>query len=1241
MTTAQFFVYRRPIAWTALVATLAWGVFAYLSMPQRHDPDITVGVAVVITPYPGARAEEVEQELTRKIEKKVNENPLVERVRSISRQGLSVVFVELRDDIGPADSVWEDIQTRLQGMADLPRVNGQPVQPRLNKDFGDTASVMLTISSPPVSDFEIQQRAKSIQTALAEARGRRPVELQTDRATAVLVYPTTVARSYVLWMGNNLRQRLLAQGLAEDVLAVEPLSTGCLDFHLPAGRTIEEVRQELLAWGRDTIGTGMTHPDIWPGVLIQNLDEIPAALRHSSFDPRRTVARYSYRELRQFADLIQDRLKQSPNVGKVEQIGVQEEAIYLYYSGRRFSAFGLSPEEVVERLRRRNINLPGGRVELPDQHLAVQPSGEFQSEQEIGQVVIDVQNGYPVYLRDLADMVRGYEDPPSVMNFRTVKADSQHPRTSRLPGDPPYPATDSHNGCGGRPPATYDLQTTRAITLSIRQVKGVQISDFGRDIDQALASLREVLPDDLQIERTSNEPEVVREKIGDFNRNLLEAIGIVVVVALLFMEWRSALLVAFSIPLTVAMTLGMCHLVGVDLQQVSIAALIIALGLLVDDPVVAGDAINRELAHGRPRDVAAWLGPQKLARAILFATLTNCVAFLPLLLVTGKTGEFIWSLPVVVTASLVASRIVSMTFMPLLGYYVLKGQKGFEAGLTEGGRGATFARYYNGFSQWCLDHKAISLGVCLLMLSAAMACLPLIGTAFFPRDRHSVFTVNVYLPEGAPIRQTAAEVERIIGKIDRLEGRQIAAYTTFVGAGGPRFWLSIVPEQRADNYAQILVHTTDREMTTEVVERLKRSLPAECMARVTIEQLETGPPVGVPIQIRLFGDSIEELRTLANQTKDLLRDIPGTDNLHDDWDPEVLQISLAIDPDRANLTGITNQDVAAIVSAGFSGYSPTQLRERDRLIPITLRLRCDERTRYEDLINLTAVSSITNARVPLNEIARLTTDLVAPKICRRNHERCLTVKCDTVPGVLPSQVVREIDRRLQRAQGSWPHNYRYEFGGEKYEQQKGFASLTRALMISLAAIYLVLVWQFNSVTKPLVVFAAVPFGLAAGMMGLLVFGAPFGFMAFLGVASLAGVIVSHIIVLFDYIEDAREKGTPLHRAVIDSALVRLRPVLVTVLATVGGLIPLALEGGPLWEPMCYVQIAGLLAATLVTKVVVPVLYVMFVEDLKIIRWDQPQLGGSELARAAAGIVTTTPLASPTTPPVSPPASAGG
>jgi multidrug efflux pump subunit AcrB len=768
------------------------------------------------------------------------------------------------------------------------------------------------------------------------------------------------------------------------------------------------------------------------------------------------------------------------------------------------------------------------------------------------------------------------------MNFRTIKVETGGKREHRVPDT---------------------LQTTRAITLAIRQVQGSHIADFGRDVEEALANLKGVLPDDLQVERTSNEPGEVEEKVQQFGQCLLEAVAIVIIVALLFMEWRSAVLVAFSIPLTVAMTMGMCQLVGIDLQQVSIAALIIALGLLVDDPVVAADAINRELADGQKPDVAAWLGPQKLARAILYATLTNCVAFLPLLLIKGASGDFIYSLPIVVTASLVASRIVSMTFMPLLGYYFLKGQRGFEAATGQGAR-AKFAKWFTEFTYWSLDHKKVILGACVGVLILCVAIEKLfIKTSFFPKDLHSVFTVNVYMPEGSPIHQTRDQAFQIIKAIDRLEGERIRSYTTFVGAGGPRFWLSIVPEQEAESYAQILVHTKDKEETAEIVERLKSSLPPLVAApRVTIEQLETGPPIGVPVQLRIFGADIEQLRKLAKEVKDCLKRIPGSDNIHDDWDAEVLQISLNVKPDRANIMRISNQDVASTVATGLSGYSVTQLRERDHLIEVMLRLRSDERSQVSDLYGINVASSQYDTRVPLLQIGDIKTELVSPKVLRRDHERCLTVLCDAVPGVLPSEIVEKLEEMLPSL--NWPPGYRYEFAGEYKEQSKGFADVQTALIVSLLSIYLALVLQFNNVFKPLIVFAAVPFGMVGGILGLLPGGAPFGFMAFLGVASLAGVIVSHIIVLFEFVEEMREKGEPLHQALADATLVRLRPVLVTVLATVGGLIPLAMEGGPLWWPLCCVQIAGLLIATVVTKVIVPAIYVVFVENLKLIKWEQ-------------------------------------
>jgi multidrug efflux pump subunit AcrB len=486
-----------------------------------------------------------------------------------------------------------------------------------------------------------------------------------------------------------------------------------------------------------------------------------------------------------------------------------------------------------------------------------------------------------------------------------------------------------------------------------------------------------------------------------------------------------------------------------------------------------------------------------------------------------------------------------------------------------------------------------------------MALLPLLGTAFFPKDLHDVFTVNVYLTEGSPLRETRNEAIRIIHAIDRLEGDHIRAYTTFVGQGGPRFWLSIVPEQRADNYAQILVHTIDPRCTQDVVRRLKRSLsPTTASARVTIEQLETGPPIGVPVQIRLFGDDIQTLRRMSDETKQQLRNIPGIENIHDDWDNEVFQVAVTIDPVKANLSaGISNEDVALLLQTGLSGVPITYLHEQDRRIPIVFRLRSDERSRIESLNDLDVVSTLTNARVPISQIARFSTKMVSPKICRRDYQRCITVKCDTIPGILPSSVVNTMQKWFSQQSADWPPGCRYQFGGEYEEQVKGFQSVGLALAVSMIMIYLALVLQFNSVTKPLVVFVGVPFGMVGGALGLLPSGTPFGFMAFLGVASLAGVIVSHVIVLFDYIEEACEAGEPLHKAVVESALVRLRPVLVTVLATVGGLIPLAIEGGPLWEPMCYVQIAGLLVATVVTLGIVPVVYVTFVESLGLIRWE--------------------------------------
>lgn len=1175
MNIQQFFVTKRPIAWTAMISCLAWGVYAYMAMPQRQDPIIPVVTGVIVTPYPGAEAERVEQEVTRKIERKAAENPAVEHVKSISRPGMSIVYVELFETERNAELVWQDIRGKLGEIKDLPQAAGRPTQSLLNKDFGDSVAVMLTISSPPVSDLEIGVRAKNIREAIESHRSQVRIPAGSERLAGVLVYPSTVARSQMQRLGHTLAERLTESGIASGAEIIEAPSAGILDVTLNPGKTAADVQEVTARWKHEMGGPEQYQPDIWRPFWIQDLNALESELRASAPD------KYSYRELRDFADQIRDRLKQSPFVAQIDLVGAQDERVWLSYSGQRLNQFGITPQMIVDRVRERNINIPGGTVELPDQRVVVRPTGEYATASEIGDTVVEVsKEGYPLYLRDLVEVTRGYVDPPDVLNYRTVKDSASK------------------------------LQTGRAITISVRQVKGTHIAEYERDVTAALDDLKLRLPPDLSVERTSNEPEEVRHKIKSFNKCLIEAVVIVVIVSVLFMEWRSALLVAVCIPITVAMTLGLSKMVGIDLQQVSIAALIVALGLLVDAPVVAADAINRELAHGQPRGIAAWLGPKRLARAVFYASFTNIVAFLPLLLVKGKTGDFIYSLPVVVSFSLVAAMLVAWTFAPLLGFYMLKGQKGFEGGShDQPARG--FPHLYKTFVEGCIAHRYRTTAIAVAILAGGVVLTFSIKTSFFPKDLHDVFVVNIDLPEGSPIRETRDVTLDALQQIEALEGDHVRSFTTFVGAGGPRFWLSIEPEQRADNYAQILVHTTSAKETAGVVARLKQQLPLKiAKARVRCQELETGPPIGVPVQLRLYGPEVGKLRELATELKNRLRSIPGTIDIHDDWGDPVFQMGLNIDADRTAMSGLTHQDVATAVDAGLSGFSVGQIRERDKLIDIALRLRPSERSRLDDLFSLTTVNTKTGTRMPLQQLASFEPQVVTPKIRRRDHERCITVRCDTIPGVLPSEVVAQLERILPNKGAAaadaiaFPRGYRWEFGGEKFEQEKGFKSLSLALVVSFIAIYLALVLQFNSVTQPLLVFAAVPFGIVGGLIGLLIFHSTFGFMAFLGVASLAGLIISHVIVLFDFIEEMRIEGEPLRQAVVDAGLARLRPVLVTVLACVGGLIPLAKSGGPLWEPMCYVQIVGMLVATVVTLVLVPVLYVVFVEDLKLVKWEQ-------------------------------------
>jgi multidrug efflux pump subunit AcrB len=531
---------------------------------------------------------------------------------------------------------------------------------------------------------------------------------------------------------------------------------------------------------------------------------------------------------------------------------------------------------------------------------------------------------------------------------------------------------------------------------------------------------------------------------------------------------------------------------------------------------------------------------------------------------------------------------------------------------------------------------ARSLSQCWKVFICSLAFLVLgyfvskqLRSQFFPDDVQYWSTVDVWLPNDSPLsatNETTARVEEVIRKTADEYGRQnpgkdgkprqiLESLTTFVGGGGPRFWVSVSPEMQQLNYAQLIIQVFDKEDTPKLVGILQEAVSSEVPgARVDIKQLQTNP-VDQPVQIFISGQadvsSVQEkkdiltLRAIADQVKDILRPIPQAVRVNDDWDQESAIVKREVDPDRANLAGVTNMDVARSSTAAMSGMTVTTLREGDKQIPVVTRLRMEERAQLSDIQNLYVYSSQSTAKVPLSQISTIVNTLESQRIRRQEHFRTISVRCSTATGALPSEIISAAMPKLLALQRSLPPGYQLVIGGENAKQVEGFKNLAVVMGISIAAIFLALVLQFNHAIKPLLVFAAVPYGVVGALIALYIMGSPFGFMAFLGIASLIGVIVSHVIVLFDFIEEIHEKGEPLERALVDAGIVRLRPVLITVGATVLALFPLALHGGPLWQPLCYSQIGGLAVATFVTLLMVPVMYSIFVLDLKIVKWEGP------------------------------------
>ncbi len=1160
---ARYFVEHRSVAWMFLIVVLVWGWASFGQLPQQEDPKIPIRKALVVTVFPGATSDKVENLVTKPLERKLAELSTVEELSSESRNGVSVIKVALQPQTkARTDQDWDKLRAKIAEVS-LPEGT---MPPWLNSDFGDTVTLLYAIASDPITEPEVEARACLVEATVAELRGARPA---AGRAAIALFYPTALSRDYLSPVVQRCVQFLTSKGLATGMTVGERTGLYVGEFATTAPR--EELAKALADFQRQAFGSeGEPHPDL-PKPIVLLGEEAPApAIRE------RRIPRLTYRQLEKIAEDFEDALRQVGDVGRTKRVATVPETVYLDYSTAKLAELRVSAQDLAGAVARRNAVVPGGTYRTEGSTFPVQVTGEFGNERELLDTVVSTApDGTPTYLRDAVTVVRGYENPIGY-----------------------------HFGLYTRDPGRGPLHAERAVLVSVEMREGAKIGTFYEKVKECLHGFEAQLPGGASVTALSNQPESVRERIGLFSACFIEAVVIVVLVALLLMDWRSAIVMAMAIPLSIAMTFGAMHLCGIPLHQISIAGLIVALGMLVDVPVVVSDGINRELHHGEPRECAGWLGPQRLMRAIIYATLINIVAFLPLALLPGDTGAFMIAFPLVVTFALLSAFVVSTTFVPLLSFYVLKGQKG----LDEGGEVRTFFLFrpidlainsvlprYRRLLEAGLRHPWRTIGIVYTVFALSLGLTGFFGRQFFPPADRAQFLIDVELPRNAApsqLRDTADRVAALVAAEEDVDNIGV-----FYGGTAPRFYYNVEPKEPGAFLAQLVVNTRTQEIVP-LLSRLRERIDREIAgARIVPKQLEQGVPIDNPIQIRIAGPDPDVLRGLADQVGAIVR-AQGGYKVTDDLGQRLPTLRIAIDQDRANTLGVDNRAVGAVTAAAFFTARVTQLREGDHLVPVNFRLRRDEIADADRLRSL-YVPSTRNGLVPLTNFATIGIEPAYATMPHFQQLRTVTVKSFAPVGQLPATILAKC--KPQIAKLALPAGYTLSYAGEDKELAKSQREMSGVFVISLAAIFISMVLQFGSVPKAFTVMVTVPLGAIGAFAGIVLFRTSFGFVAFIALVSLAGLVVSHIIVLSDYIEESRAKGMPLREALIHAGLVRLRPVIVTVLAAVCGLIPLALHGGMLWRPLTAVHIVGLTCATLVTLVVLPVFYLVFCEKLKWIK----------------------------------------
>ncbi|MFM9940807.1 MAG: efflux RND transporter permease subunit [Hyphomicrobiaceae bacterium] len=989
-----------------IIATSIAGAWSYMSLGRAEDPSFTIKTMVVQVAWPGGTAEDMQRLVAEPLEKRLQELPQLDYVRTYTRPGTAVLTVQLKDRVRgrEAADTWYQVRKKLtDSRSELPQ---GVIGPLFNDEYGDVYSAVYMLSSAEASRADLKRHAEALRVALLRVK----------------------------------------------------------------------------------------------------------------------------------------------DVSKVALVGDIPERVFVEISHRKLATLGIAPQVIFDAIGRQNAVVAAGAVDTGADRVEVRVTGAFSGLDALRAVPIEA-GGQTFRLSDIATVTRGFEDPPAFLV--------------------------THRG---KP----------ALGVAVAMAENANVLDLGERLRTTLAEARQLIPLGVEIEQIADQPRVVAESVGEFLTSFAEALAIVLIVSFISLGWRTGIVVALSVPLVLAVVVIVMQAAGMNLDRITLGALIIALGLLVDDAIIAIEMMVVKMEQGLDRLKAAAFAWDSTAFPMLTGTLVTAAGFLPVGFAQSTAGEYAGNIFWVVALALVVSWFVAVLFTPYLGVKLLPEVKGSHGAHSADALYDT--RLYRALRRvvdWSLRRRWWVICATVAAFLLAGAGMGFVQQQFFPTSSRPELFIEVRMPEGTSIEATAAAARKaeklLAGDAD------VATFTTYVGQGSPRFFLALNPVLPNPSFALTVIMTKGAEARERVKAKLEAAVANGAVpeARVRVDRLNFGPPVGFPVQFRVVGPDAAKVREIATEVRAIMRQEPNAIDPQLEWNEQVKNIRLAIDQDRARALGLNTQEIAQSLQTLLSGVAVSEYREGTELIRITVRAAPEERLDLARIGDLTILTRAGRA-VPLTQIAHISTGFEEPILWRRNRELVLTVRSDVAPGVQAPTVTNAILPRLAVLKERLPLGYRIDTGGAIEESAKANVALFKIFPAMFLVMLTLLMIQLQSFAKLALVFSTAPLGVIGAVAALLAFNQPFGFVALLGVIALAGMIMRNTVILVDQIDHDLADGRSAWDAIVESTVRRARPVVLTALAAILAMIPLSRS--VFWGPMAVSMMGGLLVATILTLVFLPALY---------------------------------------------------